>query len=507
MEQKKISALILSALILMSAFVSCGQDSSVPESVTQAAETETTEAETTEPVDEFGRPVVESSLPDDLDLNGATVNLPYRPIVNAVESAYEFLAESENGEVINDAVFKRNRDVEERLNVKLNFVDPGTDDNGAYLTNIKKSVTAGDGAYDIVPMFAYYGSPLAAEGYFTDLLTTEYFNESSPWWNKSFVEELTIFGCLWTITGDLSLTATNRVYATFFNKKLQESYYKDLDFYDEVYRGKWTIDRFGALVKDGYSDLNGNGERDDEDFYAWFAPTASVPLDSFQASLNLPITEKDGDGIPRLVYNNEKTAQAYQKVYDLYFNNDGVNAGYYTFESIEAADKAFLEGRSTFLIDMFVTTDLLREMEDDYGVLPVFKWDEIQEEYHTTVHDCYSIFAISASCPQVEAASAVLEAMGEYSYRYVTPAYFEIALKRKYARGDNDAEMYDLILAGRSFNFGVVNSNSLNDLIHLWRSQMDKRKLDWQSTIDKQVTKFEKSLDKLLTKFEELSER
>ncbi|MGI6744279.1 MAG: hypothetical protein ACOX4O_11580 [Eubacteriales bacterium] len=505
MKHKRIFALILSALILLSAFVSCGQDASAPESAPPDAETETTEAETTEPADEFGRPIVASSLPDDLDLGGATVNFLYHDVENPDR---EFLAEAENGEIINDAIFKRNREVEERLNVKLNFVPYGTDDTDYFqFRGIKNSVMAGDGAYDIIPIHAYYGSPLAPEGYFADLLITEYFDETSPWWNKSFVEELTIFGCLWTITGDLSLSATSRVYATFFNKKLQEDYYKDLDFYDEVYNGKWTIDRFGELVKDEYSDLNGNSERDDDDFYAWFAPTASVPLDSFQAALDLPITKKDEDGVPRLVYNNEKTAQAYQKVYDLYFNNNGVNAGYYTVESIIAAENAFLEGRSIFLIDMLSTTDLLRDMEDDYGVLPVFKWDEVQPEYHTTVHDSYSIFGLSASCSQLDTASAVLEAMGEYSYRYVTPAYFEIALKRKYARGDNDAEMYDLILAGRSFNFGVVNSNSLNDLIHLWRSLMDKRKLDWQSTIDKQVSRFEKSLDKLLGKFEELSER
>ena len=504
--KKHISAYILSSLILASALSACGENAAQipsPESGADAA----IPAETAPQTDEYGREIIASSLPDDIDLEGKTVTVYYRPDMDGVTTAYELVAEAENGEIINDAVYKRNRDVEERLNVKLAITNPGTDDNAKYQKSISASVLAGDNAFDIAPLHGYYGPTMASEGYFYNLLSMKHLDLSKPWWNADFVDQMSVFGTLWLVTGDISLTATNRVFAAFFDKKTAADYYPEADFYDEVRQGKWTIDRFGALVKDAYTDLDGDSKRDRDDFYACFFPTASTPLDALEESLEVPITAKNPDGVPEIVYNSTKTAEAYQKVYDLILNSDGVFAGKYSFESVEDMRTAFIQGRSIFALDVLNTTETMRDMEDDYGVLPIFKWDESQEKYKTAVQDAYSIFTVSAVCSDPDAVSAVLEAMGEYSYQYCTPAYFEIALKRKYARGENDAEMYDIILAGRGFNFGVVYSEALGNLIHQWRILLDGRKDTWQSTIEKLIPKSEESLDKLLTAFEELSAR
>ncbi|MCR5264364.1 MAG: hypothetical protein K6D94_10845 [Clostridiales bacterium] len=504
---KKRSALILAALLMISSFAACGDNSgSGAPAGGETADIQTQPEESGPPTDDYGREIIESSLPADLDLGGKTLTVYYRDDYDSNLTAFELYAPEENGEIINDAVFKRNRAVEERLNVKLNITTPNASDYTAYSNALKNSVTAGDNAFDIAPIHGYYGPSLLSAGYFRNLLDTQYIDFSKPWWNADFIDQMTIFNAIYGATGDIALTAAKRVFGMFFNKKLLDEYFPGTDLYDEVRQGKWTIDRFDTLIKDAYRDLNGDSTRDSSDFYAWFVPTASIPIDTLEEALEIPITAKNADGIPEIVYNGQKTAEAYSKVYNMIFGNDGVYAGEYTYASILEARDAFVFGNEIFLIDIFEATETMRQMEDDYGVLPIFKWDESQEKYKTAVQDVYSIFVISTVTPDPDAASAVMESMAENSYLYVTPEYFEIALKQKYARGDSDAEMYDIILAGRGFNFGVVYSEALGDLIHQWRVLLDGRKDNWQSTIDKKMSGAEKKLTKLLDKLEALGD-
>ena len=81
---------------------------------------------------------------------------------------------------------------------------------------------------------------------------------------------MTISDTLYAAVGDVSLTSINRVYAMFFNKVLAAEYCPDVNFYDLVREGKWTIDTFAELNKGLYNDINGNSERDDDDFYGLF---------------------------------------------------------------------------------------------------------------------------------------------------------------------------------------------------------------------------------------------
>ena len=504
---KKRSALILAALLMISSFAACGDNSgSGAPAGGETADIQTQPEESGPPTDDYGREIIESSLPADLDLGGKTLTVYYRDDYDSNLTAFELYAPEENGEIINDAVFKRNRAVEERLNVKLNITTPNASDYTAYSNALKNSVTAGDNAFDIAPIHGYYGPSLLSAGYFRNLLDTQYIDFSKPWWNADFIDQMTIFNAIYGATGDIALTAAKRVFGMFFNKKLLDEYFPGTDLYDEVRQEKWTIDRFDTLIKDAYRDLNGDSTRDSSDFYAWFVPTASIPIDTLEEALEIPITAKNADGIPEIVYNGQKTAEAYSKVYNMIFGNDGVYAGEYTYASILEARDAFVFGNEIFLIDIFEATETMRQMEDDYGVLPIFKWDESQEKYKTAVQDVYSIFVISTVTPDPDAASAVMESMAENSYLGVTPEYFEIALKQKYARGDSDAEMYDIILAGRGFNFGVVYSEALGDLIHQWRVLLDGRKDNWQSTIDKKMSGAEKKLTKLLDKLEALGD-
>lgn len=500
--KKSISFLLL-LCILFGSLTACGDDSdskktqTTPDDTTSAVETEAS------PKDQYGRDIVESSIPQGTYFDDTELTLLHRDMHGTIDFTYEFVAEEEISDLVNDNVYKRNRETEESIGVKLNFYACSEGDFSGLL---QRSIHAQDGAYDMAAFYSYYGVSWALEGYYCNLLATEYIDFDKPWWNSDFVNELTLNNQLYFAVGDIALSTIDRMYAIFFNKALAAEYFSDTDLYDVVNEGKWTADMFTTLIKDSYHELNGNSEADEDDFYGWIAPAASIPIDGIQIGFGINITETDSDGIPSYVYGNERSAAGYSKLYEMFTNNRDIYPGKYTLDSINLAISKFENSTSIFLIDLLCTTTQLRNMKDDYGVLPLFKLDENQSEYCTTSDDVSSFVAIVSSCRTPDAASAALEKMSELSYQYVTPAYFEVALKTKYASGEDDPAMYDLIIASRKYNFGYVMSSAINNPTHVWRTLLDGRKDTFVSTIEKSAKSNGKALDKLIEKFDKLVE-
>lgn len=86
----------------------------------------------------------------------------------------------------------------------------------------------------------------------------------------------------------------------------------------------------------------------------------------------------------------------------------------------------------------------LRDMKDAYGILPYPKADENQKEYVSSARNTHNAFSMPITCEDPDMAGAVLEALSSSNHDTVLPAYFETALKKKYARcPDDSARMYE----------------------------------------------------------------
>ena len=100
---RKATALLL-LLVVVYTTGACGGESEVIETLTS----DTTSAETTSRwLDD---------LPDDLDFNGEEIVIHTR---GDALSMQEVDVAEQTGEVLEDAIYRRNRDIEERLNVKI----------------------------------------------------------------------------------------------------------------------------------------------------------------------------------------------------------------------------------------------------------------------------------------------------------------------------------------------------------------------------------------------------
>ena len=109
--------------------------------------------------------------------------------------------------------------------------------------------------------------------------------------------------------------------------------------------------------------------------------------------------------------------------------------------------KTFYESKAVFLTHYLESSfRYLRSMEDDYGILPMPKYDEAQESYISPLNP---FNASSIGVPLLidsEKVGFLMEAMGYASYELIRPNVYELTLKTKFARDVESMNVIDLIL-------------------------------------------------------------
>ena len=104
--------------------------------------------------------------------------------------------------------------------------------------------------------------------------------------------------------------------------------------------------------------------------------------------------------------------------------------------------------------------------------------------YYTGAMDEYSVLAVPFNAPDLEMNGIITEALTVESYRSVTPAFYDIALKGKYAVDSEMANMIDIIMDGRRFDLAFMfgTSEQLQWLPYLFRKQLEIKSSDITSS-------------------------
>jgi len=297
--------------------------------------------------------------------------------------------------------------------------------------------------------------------------------------NQNYIQNATLDGQLYTAVGDLSLYSKASAGCIFFNIELADEHYASLGGAEGIYQlvkdGKWTIDKFTEIVKDKWIDYDGDDKRSTGDLYGFGSSwDSSLVCNAFQFGMDVSITQKDENKIPRLSYNNAKNLEAFKKLYTLAHDCEGVytNAQYYNDNSYFT--NAFINSKMIFHCGPLTESEKFKnEMKDEYGILPMPKFDEAQEGYYTTADSSYLAFVILEGIEQFRCfnsdftrdylAGAVLEKLNEESYKHVRPNLCEVVLKYRWLQSDraedHDLANLDLIIDGCRFDFGYIYSN------------------------------------------------
>lgn len=502
MKLRGIIALTLLAALMLTALAACGGEagkgsgSGAGEGASAVAEAdttaETTAAETTDPYASDGLP--------DTDWQGADYTIILRELTK-----YEFVAEEENGEVLNDAIFERNRRAEERFNIKIGLVTKGgwASATSEMLSTFRASILAGESTYDLGLGYQAFVVEDAMAGLFHNAYEVPYLDLSKPWWCQQAVEILTLDNCCYMLTGDISHTVWRGMYVLFFNKKLAEDH-KIGSLYDKVSAGDWLFDDFVSISKSVSADLNGDGEYTDADLYGWLTCLANH-IRQFMVSLDTPITTPDKDGYPVLTFNNPKSVDVLERVNALYWDQSTYISKELQEPAADAISPVFTGDRALFMSAFLGNAELLRDMDTDFGIIPYPKYDEAQADYYTGTHNSVSTVLIPVTVADVERAGMITEALCFDGYKTIVPAYYEVVLKTKFARDEESEAMLDIIRGGLSFNFGWVHSIPMSSVGAFYSDLVAKNSTDFASYYASYEPKLLTALERITAKYKEVS--
>ncbi|MCL2098856.1 MAG: hypothetical protein FWH24_00275 [Oscillospiraceae bacterium] len=442
----KIKTVLLICAFIAGIFipVACSQDTGgadnaedaglIPDNITEAEPAEPESAED-----------LRLSIPDDLperNFNGYEFRVIARERDDFVQEVGADLEEI--GEVINDAIYYRNAAVEERFNIKIK----GTHMNMPQ-TAVKNAVLAGEDAYDLMLSQVVETGSTVVEGNYLDWFGLPYVNLDKPWYINNAADTLSVNNKAYIMSGEYCLSILRFTYCKYFNKQIAADFGIP-DFYTTVRNGQWTIDYVNDIVKQVHTDINGDGVMDDQDLYGFTSDFYSAAI-TYQYALDNPVTRKDEHDIPQLDFYTPKMVLIVEKVYNLFFENEGALVGTWG-----VSGPIWNEGRAMFLNGLFWSAEDMRTSDIDYGILPYPKFDESQEQYYTMSDGAHSIMTVPTTISDPERTGIIIEALNAESYKRVIPPYYEIALKVKYTRDDESVQVLDMILEGRYFDFGYI---------------------------------------------------
>jgi len=492
-----IFGLLLTSMLLSS----CAKDPAVTPTETNAAPAGT-EAET-EAVTEPGWHL---TLPE-VDMEGynfrvLTLN------TGAVALTTVFQPDEETGEILNDAIYKRNQKIAERYNV--NFSQQGVDDYFTPSSMLRKSVSADSDDFDLYYLVQREAFGLILDGYGLRPDELPYIDPTQPWYFHDMNEQLKINGLSVMVYGADSITSYDNSAIMLFNKALFGR--EDLgDPYDMVRDGTWTIDKFFSIAKSVVRDLNGDGKINDYDqlgvvsendfVYTSLLICAEHP---FVANVNNTPTFMPGsdDVMMSLMMKIADYRNSDGIIFDVFYDKCEQFAGYQEVSEAGRAvsDMIFSSGNTAMRITSIAAMNNLRNMEDDFGVIPMPKLDETQKKYRTrAIGGLYG--TVPSTTQNAENISIILEALAAESYYNLIPAYCETILKDKYSRDTDSAEMLDLILSSMyqdlSDAIWVEARSSFLPLFEAGKNSFASESEKVGKKIQKQIEQYLKKVEKI----------
>ena len=424
---KRILAALLASLTVLPTAVgltSCGENADQP------ADTHiSTTAEETASIDE----ILYADLPEG-NFEGYDFNiLQYKEDTAATSTVLT----ERTGNPIEDKIYERALAVEDRL--KVEFVNHALklDEVTSALRN---SIAGGMDEYDVCWTHSTTTvSNFLAPGYLIDLNTIEDFDFEKPWWDDTANDYLALDEHLYMAFGDINIYLFDFHSTILFNKEVTNQH--QINLYDEVKNGTWTIDKFITLVTDlalPADDGSGNYDR------IGYAGNATATMFGFLHGTGVDLFSYDEEGVPYMEMVSETYLDVLTKYSNLFKDTKLCNARDGDCVTTFAAQEA------TFISCSVGQLGALREESFDYGLLPFPKYNKEQKEYISFVTNQIQPMVIPKSAGNTARTGVILENLAAESYRRVRPEYFQVLLDSKYVRDHESMENMDMLFSSET---------------------------------------------------------
>lgn len=483
---KKIFCILLAFSTVLSAaasITSCG-DNTAQSDESQLYETETGTDSSSEET--------ESIYPDlgEKNFEANKFNIIY--CSTQLGYAWPYEAEEETGDLVNDAVFRRDITLEDKYNTDIVYIDTGTDENVAGY--VRTAAAAGDKAYDLAINHMFYGvNAVISEHGLYNFNSLPYVDYEQPWWAQGLGDQLAVNGVLLLNVSDMIYDFCDCIY---FNKKLFEDYHLENDPYQLTESGTWTWDNLIVMAQQVSNDLNGDGKYDENDVYGYSISMNPITESSWVCAAGLTIASHLPDGgITLDNVSGERMADLVDKM------NGFIHNGNYCYipqnqqkESIEDM-KMFINNQVVFMENYTSMLPQMRDVETDFGIVPVPKLDEFQSSYGSMA--ITQMMMLPATLDDPEFIGFMLESLAMESHRTLNPAVYEISFSEKYLRDEYSYKMFEIIRTTDVYDFNW-NYGDGNEFAYIMRNlTRSKSDMNIASFYQKNVKGIQRTLDKV----------
>ena len=498
----RIIAMLCALMMLTGCFAGCANTQD-PAETTEPAQTQTpgeSAGEETADLNLDKEGFWKDDLPEDLNFN-EIVSILYW--LDAERKEFEILEDEADGDMVKDAIYRRNLAAEARLGVTFEWHgENGDAGDRRNFVNYVQNCYSGGTFYDIIATYSRTAGMLLTEGFIQDLNAIEnnYINTAQPWWPKAMLETCSIKDSLFYVSGDISTNVLHFMYAVYYNiDMLTNLQIEDpIKFVDDK---TWTIDKLITLTSGLYSDLDQDGSKSEGDQYGFCS--TDFHLDAFYTGSNMKLLVPDDENYLKISddFFGQKTTDLVDKL-GMWFKA-GDTAVTHNGWDVFGYSIPFEQGKCLFRLDRVYIADYeyhdgaLRNADFEYGILPVPLYDENQEEYVTVVGNPYTLWTVMQNAKDPSMSTAVIECLASEGFRKTSPALFENNMKYRYTpdnagKGDG-ARMFDLIRSTIAFDQGRTFSD-ITGLMSEMPSNTAAASISWGSVQAKYKTTLKRGL-------------
>ncbi len=484
---KVVCALLLAATLF--GLVACSGGGEPSKTETTPAGTKATEENVTteEPRNDI------ADLPEDLNFGGEKFTI--RSLVQTV-AAGEFEA-AQNGSVIDQAVYGRNRALEEKYNCVVLSEEAVGDTNNSRM--LKEAQTDdGSNKRQILVTAGYRMCNLATTGLLANIRTMEGIDLSKDYYSQGHNEALSYENDYqYLITGRMSMSFYRYMMVMFYNRTLFSTYNVE-DPYELVINQKWTFEKAAEIASQMYVD---NGNVTDSIYgFVGYVGGGSSQTDGFMSAANMRVIGKDENDRYTAVFDSTRFDDSMGKILKLLRSNGSYVSSTWEENGNLAVQGKFANGTAgmiAYRLFFVENSDMvaLGNTGLGYGILPLPKADTTQTDYVSYVQDQCFLFGFPKTLPNEmrEKVGWFFEAYASESYRVTKDTYYEKALTLRYL----DAKSKTIM--------GIIDSKVYVDPANVYLSDYFKfttarlRKIcSGEMTVSEVIEKYVKGTDNLL---------
>jgi len=163
----------------------------------------------------------------------------------------------------------------------------------------------------------------------------------------------------------------------------------------------------------------------------------------------------------------------------------------------------FMNNRALFMWIRMRVVEVFRGMDANFGIMPMPKYDEAQENYRSLVNPYTGVLlGVPKTASSPERTSIILEALSAESKYTLQPAYYDIVLNRKFTRDEESSDMLDIIFSTQVYDIGGVYS--FGGVFSDFNGLASKEDRNIASYYDKKIANMEKAIQKVVDQFENM---